>query len=116
MMVDHAILMDQALVALANPKRRAILKRLALGEARVTDLARPFAVSLNSISKHIKLLERAGLVVRNRKGREHFLRFEPEPLNMVSQWISDQEEYWKSSLKALDKLLTEEDEDQEQQS
>ncbi len=115
-MLDHAILMDHALVALADPKRRAILKRLAFGEARVTDLARPFAVSLNSISKHIKLLERAGLVVRNRVGREHFLRFEPEPLKMIVQWISDQEAFWKSRLKALDKLLTDEDEQQEQQS
>ncbi len=115
-MVDHAISMDHVLVALADPKRRAILKRLALGEARVTDLARPFAVSLNSISKHIKLLERAGLVVRNRVGREHFLRFELEPLNMIAQWISDQEAFWKSSLTALDKLLTEEDVQQEQQS
>jgi len=68
--------LDYALVALADPKRRAMLRRLAQGEARVTELAAPFDVSLNAISKHIKLLERAGLVQRRRIGREHLLRLE----------------------------------------
>ena len=65
--------LDHALVALADPTRRAILKRLTRGEARVTELARPFSVSLNAISKHIKLLERAGLVARRKVGREFLL-------------------------------------------
>lgn len=98
-------MLDHALIALADPTRRAILKRLARGEARVTELARPFSVSLNSVSKHIKLLERAGLVQRRKVGREHILRFRPEPLSRVQKWISQQENYWRASLKALDDLL-----------
>ncbi len=106
--------LDHALIALADPKRRAILKRLARGEARVTELARPFSVSLNSVSKHIKLLERAGLVVRRKVGREHILRFRPEPLSKIQNWISKQQEFWKSSLQALDDLLQDENDSQEQ--
>ena len=106
--------LDYALIALADPTRRAILKRLARGEARVTELARPFSVSLNSVSKHIKLLERAGLVRRRKVGREHFLRFRPEPLSKIGIWISKQQEFWRSSLEALDDLLQDEDDSQEQ--
>ncbi len=106
--------LDHALMALADPTRRAILKRLARGEARVTELARPFSVSLNSVSKHIKLLERAGLVQRRRVGREHILRFRPEPLNKIQDWISKQQKFWRSSLEALDNLLQDEDDSQEQ--
>ncbi len=106
--------LDHALIALADPKRRAILKRLARGEARVTELARPFSVSLNSVSKHIKLLERAGLVVRRKVGREHILRFRPEPLSKIQDWISKQQEFWRSSLEALDNLLQDENDSQEQ--
>ena len=69
------------MVALADPTRRAILQRLAQGEARVTELARPFAISLNSVSKHIRMLERARLVHRRRAGREHLLTFNPAPLD-----------------------------------
>ncbi len=106
--------MDHALVALADPKRRAILKRLTRGEARVTELASPFSVSLNSVSKHIKLLERAGLVVRRKVGREHRLKFRPEPLSKIQDWISKQQDFWQSSLQALDNLLQDENDSQEQ--
>ncbi len=106
--------LDHALMALADPKRRAILKRLARGEARVTELARPFSVSLNSVSKHIKLLERAGLVVRRKVGREHILRFRPEPLSKIQEWISKHQEFWQLSLQALDNLLQNENDSQEQ--
>ena len=101
--------LDNTLVALADPKRRAILRRLAQGEARVTELAAPFDVSLNAVSKHIKLLERAGLVQRRRVGREHLLRFKPEPLAKVQQWITRQEAFWRSSLDAIDEMLQHED-------
>lgn len=101
--------LDNTLVALADDKRRAILRRLAKGDARVTDLAAPFDVSLNAISKHIKLLERAGLVQRKKVGREHFLSFRPEPLNKVHDWISKQQAFWKASLQAIDDLLQQED-------
>src|ERR671911_1962612 len=69
--------LDQTLMALADPTRRAILQRLSRGEARVTELARPFAISLNSVSKHIRVLERAKLVRRRRAGREHLMSFNP---------------------------------------
>ncbi len=101
--------LDDILVALADPKRRAILRRLARGEARVTELAAPFDVSLNAISKHIKFLERAGLVRRRRIGREHVLRFRPEPLREVQDWINKQRAFWQSSLQAMDEMLRRED-------
>ncbi len=101
--------LDNTLVALADPKRRAMLRRLARGEARVTELAAPFDVSLNAVSKHIKLLERAGLVQRRRVGREHLLRFRPQPLSRVQQWIKTQEACWQSSLEAIDEMLHKED-------
>lgn len=101
--------LDHTLIALADPTRRAILKRLAQGEARVTELAAPFTISLNSVSKHIKLLERAELVSRRKAGREYILRFQPEPLRNAREWIERQETYWKSRLQALDDLLTAQD-------
>ncbi|MBX3217084.1 MAG: winged helix-turn-helix transcriptional regulator [Labilithrix sp.] len=83
--------LDNTLVALADPTRRAILQRLRRGEARVTELAAPFAISLNSVSKHIKLLERAELVERTKRGREHLIRFRPEPLDAAQRWIEQQQ-------------------------
>lgn len=96
-------------MALADPIRRRILTRLAASEARVTDVAAELPISLNSVSKHIRLLERAQLVQRNVRGREHFLRFRPEPLSKAQQWIVDQQAFWASRLQALDDLLTSED-------
>ncbi len=101
--------LDDTLIALADPKRRAILRRLSQGEARVTELAAPFDVSLNAISKHIKLLERGGLVQRRRMGREHVIQFNPEPLAKVQDWITKQKAFWQSSLEAMDDLLQQED-------
>lgn len=106
-------LLDDALIALADPTRRKILRRLARSEARVTELAEPFSISLNSVSKHIKLLERAGLVERRRAGREHILRFRPEPLKRVTDWISRQEAFWGAALEELDSLLRAENEAKE---
>lgn len=97
--------LDETLIALADPTRRAILRRLAQGDARVTDLAKPFAISLNSVSKHIRLLERARLVERRKAGREHILRFRPEPLDFASEWIARQQAYWAGRLQALDDFL-----------
>jgi len=101
-------LLDFALVALADPTRRRILRRLAESDARVTAVAEPFPISLNSVSKHIKLLERAGLIERRRAGREHILRFRPEPLRQIREWISQQEAFWRRSLQALDAMLSRE--------
>ena len=106
-------LLDDTLIALADPTRRAILRRLARSDARVTALAEPFSISLNSVSKHIKLLERAGLVVRRKVGREHILRFRSEPLQRVQDWISKQEAFWRAGLKELDALLSQEDNPEE---
>lgn len=101
--------LDRTLMALADPIRRGILQRLAASQARVTDIAAEFPISLNSVSKHIRLLERANLVERSVFGREHFLRFRPEPLSEAQQWISDQQAFWANQLQALDDLLTAED-------
>jgi DNA-binding transcriptional ArsR family regulator len=93
--------LDHTLAALADPTRRAILQRLSKGEARVTELARPFAISLNSVSKHIRTLELARLVRRRRAGREHLLSFNPQPLDEAAAWIEAHREYWNTRLDAL---------------
>ena len=98
--------MDQTLMALADPTRRAILQRLSQGEARVTDLAQPFAISLNSVSKHIRMLERADLVRRRRAGREHLLSFNPRPLDEAAAWIEAQRAFWTARLDALERELS----------
>lgn len=96
-------------MALADPIRRRILQRLAASEARVTEVATEFSISLNSVSKHIRFLERAKLVERTVSGREHILRFRPEPLSEAQQWIATQQAFWASRLQAIDDLLTAED-------
>ncbi len=99
--------LDDTLIALANPTRRAILARLAAGENRVTDLAAPFPISLNSVSKHIRILERAHLVRRRKHGREHLLRLDPEPLEAAAKWMEAQRRLWAWRLGKLDKILKE---------
>lgn len=101
--------LDRTLTALAHPARRAILHRLTRGEARVTELAEPFPMSLNAVSKHILMLERAGLVARRRVGREHFLSANPEPLDEAATWIETQRSLWNGRLDRLEALLREED-------
>lgn len=101
--------LDRTLVALADPTRRAILQRLSEGPTRVTELARPFSISLNSVSKHIRLLERARLVRRRRAGREHFLSFNRGPLDAAAVWMEEHRAAWTARLQALDELLQEED-------
>lgn len=101
--------LDLTLVALAHPTRRAILQRLMRGEARVTELAAPFEMSLNAVSKHIQILERAHLVRRRRVWREHFVSFNPAPLDEAAAWMEQQRAFWKGRLEALDALLQAED-------
>ena len=101
--------LDKTLDALADPTRRAILIRLSAGEARVTELAAPFEMSLNAVSKHIQILERAHLVRRRRVGREHYLAFNADPLDEASAWIMRQQALWTRRLQLLDSLLREED-------
>ncbi len=99
------------MTALAHPTRRAILERLMRGEARVTDVAKPFKMSLNAVSKHIRVLERARLVRRRRVWREHRVSFNAEPLDEVSAWIEKRRAFWTQRLDALDGLLKAQDAD-----
>jgi DNA-binding transcriptional ArsR family regulator len=101
--------LDDTLLALADPTRRAILQRLSRGEARVTELAEPFDISLNSVSKHIRILERADLVRRRRAGREHLLTFNATPFDELAQWMTSQRRLWMNRLDTLDALLRAED-------
>jgi DNA-binding transcriptional ArsR family regulator len=101
--------LDNLFVALADETRRAILARLSSGEARVTEVAAPFDISLNSVSKHIRILERAGLVARRRAGREHVLHLEPRPLAEASDWLQSRQRAWTGRLQRLQALLDEED-------
>lgn len=98
--------LDATLLALAHPTRRAIIHRLTRGEARVTTLARPFRMSLNAVSKHILVLERARLVKRRRHGREHVLSLNVAPLQQATAWMNDQRLQWETRLAMLDALLT----------
>ena len=91
--------------ALADPTRRAILKRLTRGEKSVTELAAPFEISLNSVSKHIRMLERAQLVRRRKSGRDHFLSLNPKPLDQAAKWIEQQRSLWNARLDALERAL-----------
>jgi DNA-binding transcriptional ArsR family regulator len=104
--------LDHTLIALADPTRRAILERLSGGELRVTDVAEPFAISLNSVSKHIRLLERAGLVRRRVRGREHLLSLDGRPLDAAAAWIEARRSLWARRLQTLDDLLRAEDREQ----
>lgn len=100
---------DNTLIALADPTRRKLLARLSEGEARVTDLAAPLPMSLNAVSKHIKMLERAKLVRRRVRGRDHYLSLDPRPLDRAAHWIETQRAQWTQRLRKLDELLQEED-------
>ena len=97
--------LDALFGAIADPTRRAILDRLARGEARVTDIAADFPMSLNSVSKHLRMLERAGLVVRSVHGREHRLTLNAEPLDAATQWIEHHRQFWEESLAALETFV-----------
>ena len=102
--------LNQTFTALADPTRRAILQRLSRGEARVTELAQPFDMSLNAVSKHIRILERAHLVRRRTVGREHFLSFNRQQFDELANWVDTQRAAWNARLDTLETLLKEEDE------
>jgi DNA-binding transcriptional ArsR family regulator len=91
--------------ALADPTRRAILARLALGETSVTELAKPFAMSGPAVSKHLKVLERAGLIARGREAQWRPARLEAGPLKDVAKWIEEYRRFWEESLDRLDGYL-----------
>ena len=113
-MVEHSIdPLDNTFAALSDPTRRAILARLRQGPATVTELAQPFTISLQAISKHLRVLERAGLLVRKRQGRIHYLRLNPQPLKDATGWLTRYEQFWESQFDALDQFLTEIEPDDE---
>src|SRR6202020_1569184 len=91
--------------ALADPTRRAILARLALGETSVTELAEPFEMSMPAVSKHLKVLERAGLIARGREAQWRPCRLDAEPLRDAASWIEEYRRFWEESLDRLDKYL-----------
>ena len=97
--------LDDTLVALADETRRSILKRLAGGDARVTEIAAPFDISLNSVSKHIRILERAGLVRRRIEGRDHFLSLDAAPLDAAAAWMQRERAAWDVRLDKLEAAL-----------
>jgi DNA-binding transcriptional ArsR family regulator len=97
--------LDAVFSAIADPTRRAILARLGSADARVTDLANDFPISLNSTSKHIRILERAGLVRRTVSGREHLLTLNGAPLAEAAQWIEHYSQFWTQRLAALESFV-----------
>ena len=94
--------LSTTLQALSDPTRRAIVDRLARGPARITDVAAPFAMSLAAVSKHVKVLEQAGLVRRTRQGREHTLELDAAPLREVASYAARFEQYWTERLDRLE--------------
>ena len=97
--------LDAAFAALSDPTRRAILARLALGETSVTELARPFAMTLPAVSKHLKVLERAGLISRGREAQWRPCRIEPKALSLAEQWINARQREWEHRLDRLGDYL-----------
>ncbi|MEO6044038.1 MAG: metalloregulator ArsR/SmtB family transcription factor [Tepidiformaceae bacterium] len=99
--------LDATFAALADPTRRAILARLTLGEASVTEIAGPFAMSQPAISKHLKVLERAGLVSRSREAQRRPCRIQAAPLAEASSWLGTYRQFWEASFNRLDDYLQE---------
>src|SRR5947199_2737934 len=99
--------LDRTFAALADPTRRAILARLSAGEAPVTELAEPFAMSLPAVSKHLKVLERAGLIARGRERQWRPARLEAGPLKEADEWIERYRRFWEESYDRLDEYLEE---------
>jgi DNA-binding transcriptional ArsR family regulator len=106
-MVTLSNRLDATFAALADPTRRAILARLASGEASVNDLARPFAMSQPAISKHLKVLERAGLVSRGQDAQRRPRRIEGKPLAEATEWLERYRKIWAGNFQRLDELLDE---------
>ena len=97
--------LDTTFRALADPTRRAILARLAKGDASVLDLAEPFDMTQPAVSKHLKVLERAGLIARSRDAQRRPCRLEPRPLKQAADWIGTYREFWEESYSRLDEYL-----------
>lgn len=101
--MDH---LSDVLTAISHPTRRAIIGQLANGPARFSDVAEPFDTALNAVTKHLKLLERAGLIERRKHGREVFISFRGEPLREVAEWMNEYERFWNERLDRFAKHFT----------
>jgi DNA-binding transcriptional ArsR family regulator len=97
--------LTNVLTAISHPSRRAIIEQLSAGPARFTDIAEPFDTALNSVTKHLKLLERAGLIERRKQGREVFISFRGEPLRQVAGWVHEYERFWNSHLDQFERYF-----------
>jgi DNA-binding transcriptional ArsR family regulator len=97
--------LTDVLTAIAHPTRRAIIEQLAHGPARFMDVAKPFDTALNAVTKHLKLLERAGLIERRKQGREVFISFRGEPLREVAEWMSEYERFWNQRLDRFERYF-----------
>jgi DNA-binding transcriptional ArsR family regulator len=100
-------LLNRTFGALADPTRRRILEHLAHGDRCVTDLARPYSMSLPAVSKHLRVLEKAGLIHRRRDGRVHRLKLEAAPMQQAQKWIEEYRRFWEESFDRLDEYLKE---------
>lgn len=109
-MVMQDAALDEVFHALADPTRRAMLRSLADAERNITELAAPFRMSFAAASKHVRVLEAAGLVRRRIEGRSHLCRLEPKPLAAADEWLRFYERLWADSLERLDEILTAEGE------
>ena len=100
-----SVTLNRTFAALADPTRRQILAHLSRGDRCVTDLARPYAISLPAISKHLRVLEKAGLLRRRRYGRVHEIQLEAKPLKQAAQWVEEYRKFWEGSLDRLAEYL-----------
>ena len=101
--------LSDVLTAISHPSRRVIISKLAVsGPARFSDIARPFDVALNAVTKHLKILERAGLIERHKAGREVFISLRPEPLSEVAGWVHEYERFWHKRMDTFAKYFKEE--------
>jgi DNA-binding transcriptional ArsR family regulator len=100
-------LLDRTFGALADPTRRRILEHLSRGDSCVTDIARPYSMSLPAVSKHLRVLEKAGLIRRRRDGRVHRLRLEAAPMQEAQKWIEEYRRFWEESFDRLEEYLKE---------
>ncbi|MFI5281181.1 MAG: ArsR/SmtB family transcription factor [Gemmatimonadales bacterium] len=113
MVNDHSATLDAAFAALSDPTRRAILVRLARQGATVSELAAPFEMSLPAVSRHLRVLERAGLLERRIDGRVHRIGIVPGPLRTVEQWLAEHRDFWERRLDALARYLEGNEHEQE---
>ncbi|WP_460630655.1 ArsR/SmtB family transcription factor [Leifsonia lichenia] len=102
----QAATLDRVFGAISDPTRREILNRLAGGDERVTEVASNFTISLNSVSKHVRVLEQAGLVTRTIQGRNHVLSLNADPMSQAAEWIDHYRAFWTDRLAALDRFVT----------